>query len=214
MVKEGMHALQHCGRLPGWQLSVTFLSAFWESVWASEAHWEVLFSVLDQLFRQLVSGRTVRLSSYQLLHPPRSSHLLFQFSLFRSFSLFPFVHWPVSWRPSDGYGWRFHRNRVGWMLYTKDPITARHPQSPDHHCCCLCTFECFTREDMKVAWTAHQWSSVIDWVELLTVTYHWIRTCCATFHLRIRIKTIILFSMWVGLNYNCGLCLVLLSCLQ
>lgn len=36
-----------------------------------------------------------------------------------SFSLSPFVHWPVSWRLSDGAldgGWRFHKNTVWWML--------------------------------------------------------------------------------------------------
>lgn len=39
------------------------------SLWASEAHWEVFLSALEQLFRQLVSRRTVQLSSYQLLTP-------------------------------------------------------------------------------------------------------------------------------------------------
>lgn len=53
---------------------------FWEvSLWASEAHWEVVLSASEQLFRHLVSGRTVLLSSYQLRTP--SDHLQSQLSL-------------------------------------------------------------------------------------------------------------------------------------
>lgn len=133
--KTGVRALLHRRPLPGWQLSVMLLSGrkedFWEvSLWAGEAHWEVFLSALEQLFRQLVSRRTVQLSSYQLVTPLLPSPILF---LSVSFSRSSFVHWPVSWRLSDGCGWRMEVSQERSLmnaLYAKGPASYSAPNVP------------------------------------------------------------------------------------
>lgn len=121
-------------------LSLSPLSCRWEDFWevslrASEAHWEVFLSAFEQLFRQLVSRRTVQLSSYQLLTPLLPSLFLF-LSVSFSLSPSPFVHWPVSWRLSDGCGWRMEVSQeLSLMnaLYTKGPICDRCTAPPVSH---------------------------------------------------------------------------------
>lgn len=84
---------------PQWRSWVADRKTSGRCRWASTAHWEVFLFVFEQLFRQLVSRRTVQLSSYKLL-----MCLLLAPILLRCVSLASFVHWPVSWRLSDGHG--------------------------------------------------------------------------------------------------------------
>lgn len=96
--------------------ATTFSHVFsrrWEDVWevserARDPLWEVFLS--EQLFRQLVLRRTLSLSSSQLLNPllPSPTPVLSA-----TLSLYPFVHWPVSWRRSDGWRWGF-RSGIVW----------------------------------------------------------------------------------------------------
>lgn len=84
-----------------------------------------VLSAFERLFRQLVSRRTVQLSSYQLLTPFLPSSIPLSLRLL-SFSLSPFVHWPVSWRLSDGCGWRMEVSQERSLmnaLYTKGPMS-------------------------------------------------------------------------------------------
>ncbi len=104
--------------------------SFWaESLWASGAHWEAFLSALKELVRQLLSRGTVKLSSYQLLTLLLPSPTLL---LSVSFSVSAFVHWPVSWRLSDGCGCRMEVSKEHSPMNTAPPTS----QSP-FQCCLL-----------------------------------------------------------------------------
>lgn len=93
----------------------------------------VCLSALEQLFRQLVSSRTVQLSSYQLPGPPRppTSTLCLLLRLC-------FVRWPVSWRLSDGREYRFDKSRAWWMPSIRGDRCAAPPVSQSHRNSAFC----------------------------------------------------------------------------